>query len=47
MRPGDLVSLSIDNEGHIIIVGRPGAGKSSLVKLALAERRDVPALVFD
>ena len=42
-----MVSLSIDNEGHIIIVGRPGAGKSSLVKLALAERRDVPALVFD
>ena len=47
MRPGDLIRLMIEDEAHALIIGRPGAGKTSLIRLALAERRDVPALVFD
>ena len=41
------MDLLVRDEAHALVIGRPGAGKTSLVRQALAERRGVPALVFD
>ena len=47
MNPGDLLDLIIRNEAHALVLGVPGTGKTTLIRLALAQRRDYPALVFD
>ncbi|BDR92266.1 hypothetical protein [Vulcanisaeta souniana] len=46
MKPGDLLDIAVRNEAHTLVIGRPGAGKTSLVRIALAQNRK-PALVFD
>ena len=46
MKPGELLEMAIEDESHILILGRPGSGKSTLVRLALAQYK-APALVID
>ena len=47
MRLGEWLDMAIEDEDHVLVVGRPGVGKTTLIRLAFSERRDYPALFID